>query len=112
MIHKLTLIEKDTGKVLFDAEVYLQSWGLHTHRGHSETISMMGRMEPIEFVSPPVTELDLRVIMIPSFAQSKRVHDSAIDYFGKPKQCDHVWSKYEGLVENYEYCTVCNTKRS
>lgn len=24
--------------------------------------------------------------------------------------CEHIWQKYEGLTEKYEYCTKCDQK--
>lgn len=29
----------------------------------------------------------------------------------RPTGCNHIWKKYTGLVEVYDYCGVCDAKR-
>lgn len=29
----------------------------------------------------------------------------------EPKSCAHQWRRYHGLIEEYDYCTICDEKR-
>lgn len=42
----------------------------------------------------------------PSYLGSR--HSRIID---TPGFCDHVWKKYQGLKEEFDYCTRCDKKR-
>lgn len=37
------------------------------------------------------------------------INDQGMQLTGN--SCNHTWSKYEGLIHSFEYCTLCDERR-
>lgn len=121
---KITITDKQTGEVLLEQECFVKNYSISRSRG-TQPIYTMGRYDAAEFVEcvrPPSTEFSLNGIILPSpeetpneapvpkklnFFSNERV--DMPDYF--KKQCEHRWKRYEGFMENYDFCEICNEKR-
>lgn len=97
---KFTLIDEETGQVIFNTRVILKSYDMNVRGGFTPVESVNGMI--YEHSHDRSVELNMNAILINDLPKPVK----------KARFCDHVWVPYHGFTDHYTYCKVCGKKEN
>jgi hypothetical protein len=105
------IVDTDTGEVMHEG--YVTSWRM-TRNHYDETFSFDG-IRAVKLEQPkkdnriPIPELSDDELLAQLVGEKPA---KQVPVLKALNNCEHHWKNYVGITQSYEYCEVCNERRT